>query len=319
MRRCGRLRPQATAASFGAQEWLRYRAQPLPPRWSLDPAFGGNGRAIVSQYTGGALEISLDDLGRITELGAAGTLLRLQADGTVDPSGPNVAFTLPREGGFGADGAGGYFVGGRLGGCSRGCTPIDTAVSHVTGNGALDADFGSFPFGNGLAAADFGSQSDGASDVAADNDGRPIIVGFSGDRMMVGRLTMTPGPPDADGDRVENSEDLCPYLYGRNVHRPGCPKVRPKLRLHLHKKADLWVGRSESPDARCAVRQTVKIFRARPGRDEFLSEAESARDGSFTADGNLRPGAYYAFVSRAFKPRIGSCRRARSNQVVIRG
>jgi uncharacterized delta-60 repeat protein len=286
------------------------------PNGDLDPAFGGQGRATVSAYTSGALDIVLDDAERITELGAAGSLVRLLDDATLDPTWPGIQFQLPREGGLGADGADGFFVGGRFGGCSRGCIPIDTSVAHVDSSGTIDPSFGSH---GKIAVLDLGSQSDGASDVIADSEGRPVVVGFSGLRMMVARLTMSSGAPDADGDRVVDREDGCPGLFGKSSHHPGCPVVRPRLSLERRKAADLWIGTAASPNGRCATRQAVKIFRVRPGRDEFLSAADSASDGSFTADGNLRRGAYYAVVRRAFKPRIGYCRTSRSNEVVIHG
>lgn len=291
------------------------------PNGDLDSSFGGGGRAIVSDYTQGAREIAFDDAGRIIELANGGSLLRLNGDGTIDSTwGLSLQFSVPRDGGFGPDGAAGFFVGGRIGGCSRGCSPIDTAVAHVTSGGSVDRAFGSADLGSvTYSIVDLGSQSDGASDVTADHQGRPVIVGFSGARMMVARLTMTPGPPDIDGDGVENAEDRCSYLYGRSSNYPGCPVVRPKLTLRRDKAADLWLGRAVSPDDRCVPKQEVKIFRKRPGHDELLSDADSGGDGSFEADGNLRRGTYYAFVAKAFKPRIGYCKRSRSNEVVIRG
>jgi uncharacterized delta-60 repeat protein len=298
-----------TGGGYNDTALVRYR-----PDGELEPTFGGGGRAIISEYTSGAQDIAIDPQGRILELTVTGRILRLLPDASIDGSWPITPFYGPNVR-FAQDSAGRFVVAGVVGGCSRGCSPINTVVQRLNSDGSIDVAFG----GRYGSYHDLGTQSDGARDVAVDANSRPIVAGFSGDRMVVARLEASSGPADVDGDVVVDEDDECALLYaGKSLKaHPGCPGVRPKLTLHRRKAADLWVGRATSPDQRCAAKQDIHIYRVHGNRREELGEATYNADGSFEADGNLTPGAYYAAVEREFKPNFGLCRAAHSKPVVI--
>jgi uncharacterized delta-60 repeat protein len=290
------------------------------PDGGLDQAFGGAGRAVISEGTAGAEAIAVDSQNRLTELGGSGSLLRLLPDLTFDPTfaGGGSVYTGPQSGDFVTDSAGRIVIAGAAGGCSRYCSPLSTIVQRVLPEGVVDRGFGQR---SGFAILSLGSKPDSARGVAVDSLDRPVLVGFSGDRMVVARLEVATGRHDIDGDGLTDKDDLCPAVYSkaRAGRQPGCPVVTPKLTLRRRVNADLWIGSATSPQDRCAPKQAIQIYRERPGADQPLGEATYAAGGSFTADGNLTPGTYYAAAVRFFKVTIGLCRASRSNEVVIDG
>jgi uncharacterized delta-60 repeat protein len=283
------------------------------PSGALDPAFNGGGQAVISANTQGARAVAVDAANRILAMGQSGAFYRVTADGSID-----LSFSLSYLYGqaFTIDGANRVVAAGRLGGCSRGCTPVDTVLARADAEtGAIDETFGQDQFGH-LAFADLGAQSDGAAAVAVDSADRPLIGGFSGDKMVAARFENAPGPPDRDGDEVVDAADRCPTILGKL--RDGCPRAKRKLTLHRNKGADLWKGRIKSNQDRCNAGQTVRVFRKRAGKDEHTETATSDDSGHWSADGNLRRGTYYARIERQFKPRYGTCVKAKSHAVTIR-
>ena len=221
---------------------------------------------------------------------SCGSLLDASLDPSFGGDGIGQAFLSPRDGGFATDDAGDIVVVGTTGGCTRGCYSPDTTIQRLTPSGEIDGDFGRRGLW-GWALLDIGAKPDGARDVALEDSGRPVLVGFSGGRMMAAGIQTKPGPPDYDGDGLRDRADFCAQRYShvRAGKHPGCPVVRPRLTLSRRSGADLWVGRSISPEGRCAPDQTLRIYREQPGRDDALAEATYAGDGSFQANGNLTP------------------------------
>jgi uncharacterized delta-60 repeat protein len=283
------------------------------PGGALDGAFNGGGQAVISENTQGARAVAVDLAGRILGLGKFGQLYRVTADGAIDPA---FARTYVYGQAFTVDGHDRVVSAGELGGCYRGCTPVDTVLARTDAEtGATDTTFGQSGFGH-IALADLDAKPDGARAVTVDATDRPLTAGYSGDEMAVARFESEPGPPDRDGDGVVDSADRCPTIF--SGRRDGCPRAKRKLTLHRHKRADLWTGRIKSDQDRCNAGQTVRVFRKRRGKDENTVSATSDEDGKWSADGNLRRGTYYARVERRFKPRWGTCVKARSNAITIR-
>lgn len=283
------------------------------PGGALDGTFNGGGRAVISENTQGARAVAVDAAGRILGLGNTGLLYRVRADGAIDPS-----FARPYVYGraFTVDGHDRVVSAGELGGCYRGCTPIDTVLARTDAEtGAADTTFGQSNFGH-VAFADLDVKPDGARAVAVDTTDRPLTAGYSGEKMAVARFESEPGPPDRDGDGVVDSADRCPTIFAGR--RDGCPRTKRKLTLHRRKRADLWTGRIKSHLDRCNTGQNVRVFRKRRGKDENTVNATSDEDGRWSADGNRRRGTYYARVEHRFKPRYGTCVKAKSHPITIR-
>jgi uncharacterized delta-60 repeat protein len=286
-----------------------------------DPSFNSTGETTVGGYTSGLLSMLAPEDGRIIGLSLLGQLYAERADGTDrDPSFAGELFVglLGSDGDLARDSRGRILVAVGSGGCERFCYPLDTALARVEPDGSNDPEFGG-QFG--VVTADLGVDADGAHALVVDDHDRPIVAGYSGERFVVGRFEAGAGPPDLDGDGVLDGDDGCPTVYGRahTARLHGCPEILPRLTLRRRVRQDLWVGDAISRDQRCAPRQQILIYRRQRGPDDKLSKAEYVDDQSFEADGNLRPGVYYAQAKQYFRERIGNCLAARSNQVVIDG
>ena len=281
---------------------------------ALDPSFNGGGQAVTSADTQGARSIAFDSAGRLLGVGEFGRLYRLTADGGVDPT---FARTYqPRGGRFVIDSNQRAVIAGVVGGCYRGCTPVDTVLARVdAATGAVDPDFGGSYAYERWAAADLGAGPDGAFAVAVDGSDRPLTAGYAGDDMVVARFEDEAGPRDPDGDGIVGDADACPLRFS---HREdGCPLNKRKLTLRRRAREDLWVGRVKSRLERCNAGRTVRVLRKRPGPNELTTKAVTDDDGRWSAEGNLRHGTYYARVEGFFSDRYGTCTTARSHAVTI--
>jgi uncharacterized delta-60 repeat protein len=159
---------------------------------TLDTTFGENGRVVTNVDETGAVDVLLQDDGKVVVVGSSANrlvLARYDRRGTLDPSfGSNGTVfsdlgSYPGPGGAAPDGSGRILVSN-----SPGCTPCPSSVLRFTPDGRLDLTFGR----DGRAFV--GTRSVRLSAIAV--TGKRIVaagVEWSSRRLIVARFTSSGG------------------------------------------------------------------------------------------------------------------------------
>jgi len=305
------------AGSGGAGGETDLAVARFEPDGDLDPTFSEDGSVRLTAEGDPDLssDVALDSAGRAVLAGCCSRgVLRLEPDGDVDQT-------------FAQGGSRGYGFSSDLleldavdrintilnvGGCSRGCLDRNYVLARLNQDGSVDRRFS----GDGLVSQDFALHGDAAYDMAIQQNGRIVVVGQSGRQVLVARHEVSSGKPDADGDRRRDRADRCPTRYGRT--ESGCPKFSRTLSFKRSRAADLFSGRLRSRDDKCVNRRRIEVRLELPGFDKILREVTTDVFGRWKADAALSPGVYYAMVDSDFRPQIGKCGEARSNEITIR-
>ena len=287
------------------------------PDGDLDPSFSGDGTTISFGPNDSLSEVALRPDQRVvmTVVGCshpddypgscAGYVARLNPDGSRDDSFDDDGVVYP------SINAGESFESLALtedgdimlaGSTYTEFDPADFAVARLEATGSLKTSFG----GRGYRHTDFLSYEDYADDVAVQRNGKIVAVGrsyalgwrssgfdhrrgFTRPRIALARYEVTRGPRDADGDRVRDRAHRCPSRFGRDG---GCRSYRRSLTLKRGK--DLFRGVLSSPEATCVYDETVRVLRARSGRDMKVGTTETDGRGQWLVNARRRPGRYYA-------------------------
>ena len=151
----------------------------ITPAVQLDPTFGVGGKVFTDfeaspASTSEGVAVAIQPDGKILAASAAGYLIRLNTDGTLDLTFGNVgkAQFVGTPSAMAIDAAGHIVVAGY----TVDDAGFDFAVARYNANGLLDANFD----GDGFASVNFRAR-DFASSVAIDGAGRVIVAGYSSD------------------------------------------------------------------------------------------------------------------------------------------
>lgn len=201
------------------------------------------------------------------------------------------------------------------------------AVARLTQQGQMEADFGD----SGEAFALFGLnwarigfppivQPTGmAQDVAVGKQGEVVLVGTAliddTPHMVAARFEAAGTGSNADGDRLDDERDRCPYLAG---HRRGCPLVERHLSAGVQAEGRL-VGRLFADIPACLFHERLRIYRleddgpqpearplVRPSTPHWIR-----RSGRWTARERLGPGRFRVTARGHLDRQLGYCAPAR--------
>ena len=97
--------------------------------------------------------------------------------------------------------------------------------------------------------------------------------------------------------------------------------VKIDSKVTISHRAPAFHGKVKSDNSGCEVGRNVKLFRQRPGPDQFLGHDETNHKGRWKVGVSpLSSGGYYAKVTRREEGAAGTifvCRRDRSKTVVV--
>lgn len=306
----------AAAGTFDSHFGLaRYNAD-----GTLDGSFSGDGLTTTPFSLGfpsveaHALVIQPD--GKLVAAGDDNglfALVRYAVDGSLDPSfsgdgkrtiqvspidRTSVAYGLARQ----ADGR--LVAVGRASDAKGFDLHHDFAAARLLPDGSLDTSFScdgklSFPVAPS-------PQVDFARAAAIQSDGRIVLAGhadmgppeFLDHDFAVARLLSSGDPPDCGGPGTAP-----PAAFSRTL----------TLAYSNRKKA--FQGRLSSTRAACR-RQTVTVFKKRPGRDRRVGADATNAAGRYRVAKRRKPGTYYASVPRKNVP-AGACLPARSRKLKL--
>lgn len=156
----------------------------------------------------------------------------------------------------------------------------------------------------------------------ADGDGIPDSADLCPGQLEDGRegfgAKLDDGCPDLDfdGDGVENDLDSCPQLA--SAEPDGCPVIARDLTIKYAKKNGLFKGRLGA-DANCISGNQVEVFRKRKGRDSAIGASFTNDRGIYKVrESDPKRGSYYAAVAEEVRSDVGRCAAATSEDLKIR-
>jgi uncharacterized delta-60 repeat protein len=302
------------------------------PGGRLDHTFSGDGRLTV-RFGGwratGARALVLRGNGRIVAAGGGSDTLALvgfNPDGTLDSGfGRDGVVTTPFTARDGRSSSGAAsdlaLVDHRL--LAAGRADGEFALARYRLGGRLDPGFS----GDGKLRTDLLYESDAASAIAIQGDGKMVVGGTSTyyvdedpwSNGAIARYLSSEGPADADADGVRDRDDLCPHVFAPHA-ADGCPRIEQSISLEVG--ADEFSGYINSA-RRCISGAHVTVYRIRRhgrtvvGRDRASYGYGDYYDYEVTAPN--RPGRYYSIVKRRLRPSVGWCGAARSETVKVPG
>jgi uncharacterized delta-60 repeat protein len=310
---------------------------------SPSPAFSGDGKEVLDLGLAGigvgpvGHSVAIQGDGRIViggvrsfplGIGPGGPdrplLVRLEADGDVDPSFPVLRqLPVPDVVDVAVQPTGILGVGS-----SR---QFSEFADFVLFGRQLDgAPARSFPRPDGSVVTNFDGRTDGANVLSVQGDGKVLVAGdnalpLTGGRSVdprvgIARYLMNQGRRDQDADGIRDKHDRCPRGYSKR--RRGCPRLRDSRRISIDVDGRDIAGSLDSRYLECMDRKRVRIRRQRRGRDPRVRStkalyAEDDGTAGFSV-GGLRPGLYYARAPRS-TTQVGICRSATSTRKSIRG